>query len=140
MTGLKKEESENQQITTLFPQLTQSEFQNILKELGNINRFEFKTVIDNNLEGKIRVNLTFFNSEFDSSVIMVVCKKRANGLVINEREKIEIIESGERSEEIIEPFIKIDISGSILLANQSLKSLLNFPFLMLNCTVKTFLN
>ena len=127
LTGLKKEENENQQITTLFPQVTQSEFQNILSELENNNRFELKTVIDNNIEGKIPVNLTFFISEADSSDVIVVCKKRANGLVTNEREMTQTIESGERSEETVEPIIKIDISGSILLANQSLKSLLNFP-------------
>ncbi|HEY6626092.1 MAG TPA: PAS domain S-box protein, partial [Ignavibacteriaceae bacterium] len=38
-----------------------------------------------------------------------------------------IIASRKGSEETIEPIIKIDSSGSILLANQSLKLLLNFP-------------
>jgi len=126
-TGLKKEEGGNQLISAIFPLLTQSEFQNILAELNINKKFEFETTIDNNIEGQIPLNLTFFSSEEDSSVVIIVCERKINNSVTYEKKKTEIIESIRSSEGSSEPIIKIDSKGSILLANQSLKSLLNFP-------------
>ncbi|HSW53941.1 MAG TPA: PAS domain S-box protein [Ignavibacteriaceae bacterium] len=127
LTGLKKEESENQQITTLFPQVTPNEFQNIIKELDNKNQLEYKTIIENRIEGKIPVDLTFFISEIDSSVVIIVCKKSEIEPIKHEQEKKQAVESRTESDKTAEPMIKIDRTGSILLANQSLKLLLNFP-------------
>ncbi len=127
-TGREKESDENNQtISTLFPLLTPGEFQNIIKDLDYKNNSEFKTIIENSIEGKIPVILTFFNSEKDNSIIIVVCKKINDETINFELEEEELIASRKESEETIEPIIKIDNTGSILLANQSLKLLLNFP-------------
>ncbi|MBP1683595.1 MAG: Signal transduction histidine kinase, partial [Ignavibacteriaceae bacterium] len=126
-TGIKDKENGKLLITNLFPQVTQIEFQNIIKELTVNNQFEFNTFIDHITDGRIPVKLTFFNSETDSSVVIVVCNKRLNVVVQQQENKSEVSESIIGFEETIDPVIKIDSSGKILLANQSLKLLLNFP-------------
>jgi PAS domain S-box-containing protein len=125
--GLKEEEKGKLLITNFFPQITQIEFQNIIRELTCNSQFELSTIIDNSIEGKIPINLTFVNSEEDSSVVIIACRKRLN---VEDQLKEKKPEAGELRtgyEETTEPIIKIDSSGSILLANQSLKLLLNFP-------------
>ncbi|MCW8803679.1 MAG: PAS domain S-box protein, partial [Ignavibacteriaceae bacterium] len=126
-TGFKKEDSSNQLISAIFPLITQSEFQNILAELNINKKFELETTIDNNIEGQIPLNLTFFSSEEDSSVVIIVCERRINNSVTTEKKKTEFIDSTRSYEVSSVPIIQIDSKGSILLANQSLKSLLNFP-------------
>jgi len=126
LTGYKKE-SENQLITALLPQLTKIEFQNILHEIDDNNKFELNTVIDNKIEGKIPVSLTFFKSEEDSSILIIACKKRQIELSEYKKDTAEVTEFKGRFEENTIPAFRINNSGSILLANQSFKSLLNFP-------------
>ena len=127
LTGSIKENEGNQLISDIFPLITQNEFKNILAELNINKKFEFETTVDKNIEGQIPLNLTFFSSEDNRSIVSIVCERRIDNSVTTEKKKTEFVESITSYEVSSVPIIQIDSKGSILLANQSLKSLLNFP-------------
>ena len=118
-----KDETTGKIILDFFPSISLTQFKEILKKLESENTHELVTTINDKENKSIKLKLTFIKSETDKPFVILTCTELYEEEVHEKRIKAKPSEI----ETINEPFCKIDYNGSILFANQALKSKLNFP-------------
>lgn len=109
-------------LSNIFPSVSSEQFRDIVKKLESENSFDLITTIINKENKSAKLKLTFIKTDADKPFVILTCTELFEEAAHEQKIKTKLSES----DLVNEPFCKISLSGSILYANQALKSKLKF--------------